>query len=61
MTGFLYERGNIEELAEKILVLMNDNELRERMGKAGRKYAEKHFAIERCVDEIEKVYYSLCE
>ena len=59
VTGFLYESGNIEELAEKIIILMNNKELRERMGKAGREYAEKNFTIERCVDKIEEVYRNL--
>lgn len=59
VTGFLFEKGNSRELAEKIKLLMEDDDRRERMGKAAREYARRHFTIERCADEIEGLYKSL--
>jgi glycosyltransferase involved in cell wall biosynthesis len=35
-TGLLVDPGNIEALAEKIIILLQNNELREKMGKAGK-------------------------
>lgn len=34
--GFLFEPGNADEFAEKVRMLINDNDLRRRMGEAGR-------------------------
>jgi len=42
-TGFIVKQRNVEELAEKIKILIKDTELREKMGKAGRKkFLEKY-------------------
>jgi len=40
-TGLLFECGNVEDLAEKVIFLLEDKELREKMGEAGRKRAEE--------------------
>ena len=56
VTGFLYEKGNIKQLSEKIIMLMSDKELRERLGLAAKKYAYSYFTIARCVDSIEEIY-----
>lgn len=40
--GFLLEPGHPELIAEKIILLLQDNELRKKMGKEGRKFAEKY-------------------
>lgn len=43
VTGFLVEKQNPEALSEKIEILIKDRELREKMGKAGRKkFLEKY-------------------
>lgn len=41
--GFNVENGNIEEMANKIEILQNDRELRERLGLNNRKLAEEKF------------------
>jgi glycosyltransferase involved in cell wall biosynthesis len=39
-TGLLYEYGNINELAEKIIMLVNDSTLRERLGHTALAFAQ---------------------
>jgi len=56
--GFLYNRGDIEMLANKIEMLIKDKELIKQMGIAAQKKAKKMFTIQRCVEEIEAVYRS---
>jgi glycosyltransferase involved in cell wall biosynthesis len=55
VTGFLFEVGNHGELAEKILLLMEDEALRQRMGEAARKWARERFTEEAMCDRIERV------
>lgn len=59
ITGFLYERGNTMQLADRLETLINNAELRTKMGIAAQKYALDHFTIKRCVDQIEEVYKEL--
>lgn len=40
-TGFLYEYGNIEQLAEKLLIILKDAETRQRLEQGGLQWAEK--------------------
>jgi len=42
-TGLLFEPGNVGELAQQIERLLNDPELRQRMGDAGRERFEQHY------------------
>lgn len=55
-TGFLYEKGNLEELASKMKLLIEDCEFRNRLGKEAQKYATQYFTIEKCVKELIKLY-----
>ncbi len=55
-TGYLVEPYNYQELAEKTLRLINDKELRNKMGKIGRQRVIERFNIERHVHEMEKVF-----
>ncbi len=43
-TGFLFERGNAEELAQRLRLLLDDDALRARMGEAGRRRVEEHYS-----------------
>jgi glycosyltransferase involved in cell wall biosynthesis len=45
-TGLLFEPGNAGDLAAKIEMLLEDADLRERLGRAGRKRFEEHYAWE---------------
>lgn len=42
-TGLLFERDNVADAAEKIELLINDKRLREKLGKAGRKYVSSSY------------------
>ena len=54
-TGFLVEKGNAEAFAEKLEILIKNDELRLQVGKAGRLRCEKHFTLttfENCFSSI---------
>jgi glycosyltransferase involved in cell wall biosynthesis len=57
--GLLVTPGKPEELAETIIVLLNDTELRRRMGDAGRAKTLANFTWEHVTDRVEKVYQDL--
>lgn len=44
--GFLIEPKDVDALTEKLDILLSDKELRQKMGKNSREYAEKYFDIE---------------
>ncbi len=46
-TGYLFEKGNVEELAEKISALWNDPRQRAAFAKNGRKFIEENFDYRR--------------
>jgi glycosyltransferase involved in cell wall biosynthesis len=61
VTGFLVEPENYEQLAEKIVYLIEHPEEGERMGKAGRKLVEERFTWAKIAEEIIRIYKSkLC-
>lgn len=55
-SGFLVERGEVQAIAEKILMLAGDAGLRERMGRAGAESARAKFNLERNVSQLVGVY-----
>lgn len=55
-SGFLVPRRRPEEAADRILRLLRDPALRQRMGAAGRQAVELRFNLERNVAELLKVY-----
>lgn len=58
-TGFLYEYGDINDLAQKMLCFLKEPLKIKEMGSEAQKYALEHFTIERCVGEIEALYSSI--
>ena len=60
-TGFLIEIDDDKAMAEKIIVLLDDPALRQRMGQAGRKRVEQHFNITSNIRKIEAVYADVYE
>ena len=50
-TGFVVSDGNIRLLAERLGLLLSDEEMRLRMGKAARQRAMEHFGLEKQVVE----------
>ena len=58
--GFLVEPGNEEQLAEKILYLVENEEERERMGNNSRKLVEEEFDWRKVSEKYFKVYEEVC-
>jgi glycosyltransferase involved in cell wall biosynthesis len=56
ITGILVEKQNPQQLADAIIRLVDDPELRQRMGEAGRKRFEEHYTFERCAERLIKVF-----
>jgi N-acetyl-alpha-D-glucosaminyl L-malate synthase BshA len=58
INGFLVEPKNYEQLAEKIILLLNDDELRLKISRANREKAKK-YDWSSVVEQLEEVYYSV--
>ncbi len=52
ITGFLVEKGNSKELVEKLSLLINDEQKRNCMGEAGRKFIENNFNWNKIASEF---------
>ena len=57
--GFLVPRGDSQALAQAIIKVLKDSELRMKMGHIGREKAKKMFNLEGCVKEHEEYYIGL--
>ncbi len=55
-TGLLIPPGDEAALAEAILRLAQDGNLRQSMGKAGRRLVAEKYDFEKCLDKMEAVY-----
>ena len=60
VNGFLIPVRNSEALAEKLRILIEDKELRVKMGKASRERAEREFALEKVVKKHLEIYNRIC-
>jgi colanic acid/amylovoran biosynthesis glycosyltransferase len=58
-TGLLCEERDIESLAANLTKLIEDSELRNRMGGAAKAFAAEHFSIQRQVCELTRIYQSM--
>jgi glycosyltransferase involved in cell wall biosynthesis len=58
-TGYLVRPGDSESLANAVSLLLDDPELRIRMGEAGRRKVDPAFRAETMVNEISSVYKKL--
>lgn len=54
-TGFLFNTGNIQELTDCISHLLSSSQLRNEMGKAGRRRVVENFSIEQYVNQVNNV------
>jgi glycosyltransferase involved in cell wall biosynthesis len=59
-TGILVEKNNPLELADALLRLLNDADLREAMGRAGRQRVMGHFTWDRIAKGMHTRYTTLC-
>ncbi|MCL6349812.1 glycosyltransferase family 4 protein [Pectobacterium polaris] len=59
--GYLTKRGDAEDLAAKITVLLEDKELRLKMGKTGREIFENNFIFDVMYEKTISVYKNLIE
>ena len=59
VTGLLAEERDVEGLAERLIMLARDAELRRIMGKAGRRHVEERYDVRRLVPRLENVYKRL--
>jgi glycosyltransferase involved in cell wall biosynthesis len=57
--GFLVEAGATDELADRLARLARDPELRQRMGNAGRSRVVPRYAVDRLVDDVDRLYREL--
>jgi len=59
VTGLLVAPGDVSQLAEMMLRLVNDESERRRLGIAGHQCVEQHFSLTQQVRHIETIYESL--
>lgn len=60
VTGLIVERDNPEDLAQAILRLLGDKELRESMGQAGRRRVICRYSWDCVVNRLEEFYRLIC-
>ena len=58
-TGLLIPPGDAARLTESILMLANNPELRERLGRHGQTFVKERFPVEGMVDELHALYRKL--
>ncbi len=59
--GFLVEVGDVAALADRLARLAADADLRESMGAAGRARVLSRYAVDRLVDDVDRLYCALLE
>ena len=60
-TAFVIEKNNVEQFAEKLLLLIEDNSLRDKMSKSGWDFVSKKFHYTTLVKNMEAYYNELLE
>ncbi len=58
-TGFLLQPGDLSGLTERLVQLVHDGALRERLGRRGQQLVKQWFPVERMVDELYALYLRL--
>lgn len=59
VTGYLFEPGDVEQLAKHILSLINDCNRAEGMGLRGKQFVKENFIIENVTDRLEQLYHKI--
>lgn len=60
-TGFLIKPGDSKAIADKLIKLIENKELREEMGRQGRIFVEKNYDWKHCVDQMHRLYLDICK
>ena len=60
-TGFLVGKNDPRALAEKLLKLLYDDDLREKMGRAARSWVHENFIWDRVAKKMYRCYSNLCK
>jgi glycosyltransferase involved in cell wall biosynthesis len=55
-TGFLFEMENVDQMTDRLRILLDDYELAAEMGRKGRERVKEFFSLERFIGEYDKVY-----
>ena len=58
-TGLLFEMGNVQELADKMMLLAKDKDLRQEMGKAAREKLEGEYSLSAHCAQLMAIYEEL--
>jgi glycosyltransferase involved in cell wall biosynthesis len=58
-TAFIVNGNNKEDFSDKLTLLINDEELRKKMGEKGWDFVKKEFHYMRLADDMKNLYYSL--
>lgn len=59
-TSITVSAGDVIDLEEKIRSLCENNDMREKMGKAGRAFASSTFDLNLCFERIENLFQKIC-
>jgi glycosyltransferase involved in cell wall biosynthesis len=59
--GFLVAPEAVDEVASRLAELARDAELRARMGAAGRERMQTRYAVDRLIDDVDRLYRELLE
>jgi len=55
-TGLLVAKGDVAGLSARMLELAGDTEMRQRLGRAGRKVVEEHYELGKIIQKLEAIY-----
>ncbi len=61
ITGFIVEKQNPQQIAEKLEILINNPELRKKMGEAGRKKFLENYTIDKFEENLVNVFNQILE
>jgi glycosyltransferase involved in cell wall biosynthesis len=59
VTSLVAKKKSVEDLAEKIEILVKDKDLRKTMGVNARKFVEENYSLENNFNDIDKIYKSI--
>ena len=58
-TGFLIQNNNKDKIIEKIILLLNNNQIAKEIGIRGHNRIKKYFNLKKMVNEYEKIYQKM--